>query len=270
MNLEHLTKTQLLFLTLFLSFVTSTATGVLIVSLLDEAPQTVTQTVNRVVEKTIEKVADNKDQGASSVITKEVTVLVNDEDLITESIAKHGKRVVTLHEATSTAPVAAVGVFFPKKGNIVTDSASVAGDTVYYANFASGLSVPVTLAYADEGTGLSFMAKEEGAEEEFPKIQGVDLVDKDSVLRGQTVVDLSKAGAVSTGVVSLVKDDSVLTSLSVTGGMSVINKFGDVVGISNGEILVPGWVITDAFARMSDALNPPAETETTTTPSDAS
>ena len=56
MDLEQLTKTQLILLALLLSFVTSIATGIVTVTLMDQAPTDVTRTINRVVEKTVERV----------------------------------------------------------------------------------------------------------------------------------------------------------------------------------------------------------------------
>ena len=88
MDIEHLTKMQIVLLTLLVSSVTSIATGIITVTLMNQVPPAVTQTLNRVVERTVERVVPDKSQGAS-VITKEVTIVVKEDDLITDSIGKN-------------------------------------------------------------------------------------------------------------------------------------------------------------------------------------
>ena len=75
MDIEHLNRTQIILLTLLVSFVTSIATGIVTVTLLAQAPQGVTQTINRVVERTVERVVPDVSKNQIAA-TKEVTVVV--------------------------------------------------------------------------------------------------------------------------------------------------------------------------------------------------
>jgi hypothetical protein len=91
--MEHLTKHQLILLTLLLTFVTSIATGIVTVSLLEKAPPTITQTINRVVEHTIEKIVPT-DTGKASVVTEQV--VVKEEDLIVKAVEQNAKSMVVI------------------------------------------------------------------------------------------------------------------------------------------------------------------------------
>src|SRR3989344_9685665 len=54
MNMEELTKSQIVLLTLLVSFVTSIATGIVTVALIDQAPAGVTQTVSHIIRETVQ------------------------------------------------------------------------------------------------------------------------------------------------------------------------------------------------------------------------
>jgi hypothetical protein len=73
MDIKDLNKTQLILLTLLITFVVSIATGIVTVSLMQKMPKAVTQTINNVIQRTIEKVStvpaptnDIKETDASS------------------------------------------------------------------------------------------------------------------------------------------------------------------------------------------------------------
>lgn len=56
MDIKELNKTQLILLTLLITFVVSIATGIITVSLMQQAPKSVPTTINNVIQRTIEKV----------------------------------------------------------------------------------------------------------------------------------------------------------------------------------------------------------------------
>lgn len=91
--MEQLTKTQVLLLTLLITFVTSIATGIVTVTLLEKAPPGITQTINRVVEHTIERIVPTE-TGKATVITEQV--IVKEEDLIVKAVEQNAKSIVTL------------------------------------------------------------------------------------------------------------------------------------------------------------------------------
>src|SRR3989344_6281491 len=124
MDLEHLNRAQIILLTLLVSFVTSIATGIVTVTLLDQAPKGVTQTINRIVERTVERVVP--EVSTSQVATvKETTIVVKEEDLITDSIAKNQGTLVRILARPVALPdvpsdVVGVGIVLNTEGLVAT------------------------------------------------------------------------------------------------------------------------------------------------------
>jgi hypothetical protein len=56
MDVKELNKSQLILLTILLSFITSIATGITTVTLLEKAPQSVTVPINTIVRQTVDKI----------------------------------------------------------------------------------------------------------------------------------------------------------------------------------------------------------------------
>src|SRR5580693_4042053 len=123
MDIEKLTKSQIVLLTLLISFVTSIATGIVTVSLMQQAPPAVAETVNRVIENTIETVATStKGQSAAVVMTQQKTVIVNESDLVAEAVKQITPSVVRVYSDDSNYPqFLGLGVVVDASGTVAAD-----------------------------------------------------------------------------------------------------------------------------------------------------
>ncbi len=121
-SIDELNKTQVLLLTLFVAFVTSIASAIVTVTLLDQAPPAITQTINRVVERTVEVAVPGK---AVTERVREVPVVVTEEDLIAEAVRTALPSVVFIMEASDTL----VPVSVPEIMSSTTTASSDASST---------------------------------------------------------------------------------------------------------------------------------------------
>ena len=87
MDIKDLNKSQLILLAVLLSFVTSIATGITTVTLMQQAPASFTVPVNRVIKQTVEKI--QQVEGKTTV----QTVIIKEEDLVVDAIAKNQSAV---------------------------------------------------------------------------------------------------------------------------------------------------------------------------------
>jgi len=156
--IEDLTKTQLVLLTLLVSFVTSIATGIITFSLLQEAPPIVTQTINRVVEQTIQQVAP--DAGSDKEPQKVTTVVVKEGDEIISSIGKNTGSIVRI---TSNDPTPeadnffAMGVVLSKGGLIIAPTRdSFNPQFVYTATFPDQSTHSLAYLGQDQKSTVNF------------------------------------------------------------------------------------------------------------------
>ena len=158
--MEQLTKSQIVLLTLLVSFVTSIATGIVTVSLMDQAPPAVAQTVNRIIERTIETVAvEPKGQAAATIVTQEKTVIVKESDLISQALTRVNPSVVRLFTTSTDTPAfLALGVVMDASGTIVSDADIFKEGDVAIAELASGARVRVTLTSQDTTSAIAYFA----------------------------------------------------------------------------------------------------------------
>lgn len=275
MELEELTKSQIILLVLLVSFVTSIATGIVTVSLLAQAPPAITQTVNRVIERTVETVVPAEGQQAS-VITKETTVVVKEDDLITKSVEESFSKVARIYEGTSTStPIVALGAVIGN-GTVITDSAMVSaehtvviGDSVFL--FKVSAKIPEVGIAIMTATGTS------------PSVAAFRSVDAGSLKLGQTLIGLygARSDRVSISVLSGTGDLATLgaesaaltvrsleTSIdaTLTPGTPLITIFGELVGISTAVSRADGQGGFVAYSDVAAILAKAAEASATTTP----
>lgn len=222
MDIEDLSKSQLLLLTILVNFVVSIATGVLTVSLLDQAPTTVTQTVNRIVDHTIETVT------TQVPVASEGDGAPTTEELLTSAIAGATSRSVSV--LRSGESYGAAGVLLPASRTVATVSSSLPGRVTI--RFPDG-----TTADADrigEDGLLKLYAIAEGAA--VPAASGTSLVASADVKAGQTAIALDSSGAAVTGIVSKSDASGLAVNLpGISAGTAVVNLSGGIIGIAAGD-----------------------------------
>lgn len=235
MDIERLTKMQIVLLTLLVSFVTSIATGIVTVTLMDQAPPAVTQTINRVVERTVEKVVPDESQSAS-VITKETTVVVKEEDLITDSIDKSSKSVVRIKKINTDLPaqtseeeagnLVGLGIIVSRDGIIATDPSVIKDDSTYIIETAKGEIFNANVVNTKNKNFPMFLAVEIPEEKENVVFSPVTFSNKNTFKLGQTVISLTGAERtdVAIGIISGLIEDEIKVSTSTEENMKNKDK----------------------------------------------
>lgn len=256
--MEDLNKNQIVLLTLLVSFVTSIATGIMTVSLLQEAPIEVTRNINRIVEKTIETVTTPSTIVSSPAQKEVTTVVVKEEDLIIDSINKNISSIVRIKEFDSvlaTESFYGLGLVISKDGLITADRKTITSANTYTAVMSDGTEFKLNPTGVDKQTDALIFKAVIPPKSTDPKVVTADysfvpaiFAEADPKL-GQTVISLSgdKNNIVSVGRVSsldmgesgtgtstvkyLATVDTNLLPKDLISGSPVFNLSGDVVGM---------------------------------------
>ncbi|OGI95070.1 hypothetical protein A2917_01680 [Candidatus Nomurabacteria bacterium RIFCSPLOWO2_01_FULL_42_17] len=227
MDIKDLNKPQLILLAVLLSFVTSIATGITTVTLMQQAPASFTAPVNRVIQQTIEKIQ----QVEGKTITQ--TVIVKEEDLVVDAIAKNKSAVFSITKESQdlegkTIEISAGFGFAVSDSVIVADGMLAYDNRPYYVKNGSG-KFKADFMSSDKG-GFSFLKI--GA-----AVNGTDKLaltvptfgDLDKMKIGQKILVLGN------GVSAFIFDGNKDLKMSIprsNGGALVLDLDGNALGIA--------------------------------------
>ena len=231
-EIKDLNKTQLILLALLLSFVTSIATGIVTVTLMQQAPTAVTQPINRIVQQTIEKVVPDYSPATTE------TVVVKEDDLVVDAVTKtRANFAVLLASKDAVSPIG--------------DAYSIGGGAFLIASAPIDQTLPYTIkegnafldAKATAVSPLGFsLVSTDSADPANANLPAASFGKDSDIKAGQTAVIIS-SGAISKAVVQSVqtatdasKDSYDSVALDPEPTVAQIGSFvadldGNVIGI---------------------------------------
>jgi len=244
MGMEELSKSQIVLLTLLVSFVTSIATGIVTVSLMDQAPPAIAQTVNRIIERTVERVVPTSEGQTATVVTTEKTVVVKESDLIVQAVEKMTPSMVRVYTSAAESPTfLGLGIVLDSTGTVITDSSALGELADVVLNLSDGSSVRAFVVSRDQGSGIATLETATTTRSGKPAHWTPASLAVGTPVLGQTVVVLSGKSIprIADGlVVALIPREAgqgsiVDTNVSkdfVMGGSPLVSVEGALVGVS--------------------------------------
>lgn len=239
--MEELTKQQLVLLTLLVSFVSSIATSVSVVALLNESPMTITQTVNRIVERTIEKVVPEQILPTPDPTppSPPPALVVNDGELVVKAVEMNLPAVVTLWSwKTEKEESIELGLGFSvsSDGLVVTDKNILGEAAEYSAIFPNGKIYKAKRAYADKDSDVAILVLRDDKDQNATGTPSVSFSPDEPKLGASVIALGGKEGAsVYQGIVSEKTKTRIITSISfkpVDRGGILFGMDGKVFGIN--------------------------------------
>lgn len=249
-TVEDLSKTQIVLLTLLVSFITSIATGIITSTLLAQAPQGVTQTIDRVIEQTVEQVAPTATSTGATPV-REVTTVVSDDTAIMSAIQTGAAALVRIKNPGDQS-FYALGVIISKSGLVLTDKRTLVAGSDYGIELSDGSTLPASIVGTSDTANLVLFqihTDATHAAKGFPYLS----VSKNDAKLGQTVIALEgeTQNAVAIGRVLTLDLDTAhattdIPNTSEIAGSPLIDLSGELIGIktSNTDLTLTPSVYT--------------------------
>lgn len=277
--MEHLTKAQIVLLTLFVSFVASMATGIVVVTLMGQAPDPVNQTITNVVERTIEKITP------TFVDKPGETVIVKDEDLVVSAIEKNVNSTVAFRATIGEGGIlpAGVGTIVSLDGLVVTDRWNLGLGTL--TTTINGVQYKLDVISNSKTNSLGIGRLVPVSATSTATFNAVKLGNTSTLKLGQTTIVIGgrDAKTISTGLITGLdlrtvvdketkEETKVLDNIAIStrfgatsNGAPIINLSGDVIGFLSIDESVgsqSGVPASEAKGLLDEALRTTlAETE---------
>lgn len=250
--MDHLSKQQIILLALLVSFVTSLMTGIVTVSLMDQAPTGVTRTITQVVRETV---AGSVTPGTSS--TASVAIAVSDQ--VADATAAITPSIVRLRESVS-GRVAGLGVVVTPAGVIMTDKSLIDGMTAPEAVFPDGTSIPVAIVRFQIAGDIAFLAPTQVVPSNTKPASFAS-----RVRLGSTVWSLSGTSTyvLSQGIVNEISPatsgaySAIHTTISTAktlAGSPLFDATGAIVGLQTGSLAGDGVATFYPVQEVRDAI----------------
>ena len=231
--MEHLNKQQLILLALLISFVTSLATGIVTVSLMDQAPVSIARTITQVIEKTVASVPT----GATS--TAAVSIAISDQ--VADATDKVIPSLVRVRDGDN-GPVTGLGLIVSKGGTVMADKNVMDKLNIPQAVFGNNTSVPVTIIRFQMGGDIAFLAPQRSISIELKPVSFGDVP-----RLGATAWSLTGTStyALSQGIVTQIETDTngtatvIHTSIpakNLLPGAPLFDADGRVIGIATNSV----------------------------------
>ena len=234
--MESLSKHQLILLALLISFVTSLATGIVTVSLMDQSP-VVTRTVSQVIEKTIQQISP-QDAAVVSAPTF--------EDQTAAAVEKVNRSIVTM-KSRDGKTIGGMGLVVSKTGVILTDKSVIAKLVDYEAVLSDLTAVPVVVIQSQIDGDVVFLSPiTPNAKTDFIPIRIAE-----TPQLGQAVFSLSGTSTqmLLPGIMTEVTTSTgsaeaanvfkaSMSSLKILPGSPLFNIKGDVIGVHTSALHV--------------------------------
>ncbi len=249
MDIEHLSKWQVVMLTLLVSFVTSIATGIVTVSLMDQAPPIVAATVNRVIEKTVETVTaapvGQPAAAATTVVTKEKTIVVSESEQIAKAVDGVSPSIVRIYSSAEEPVFLGLGVVMDSGGTIMTDSSAIDERPEAVLALPDSTRVRAFVTRRDPEHGIAYLKTSTTTEAETQKTiswKPVGIASVKPVL-GATAVALSgkSVARIASGLVTALLQgdtgtviDTNIADASIMAGSPLVDTSGNLIGVSTG------------------------------------